>query len=270
MVSAGPGSAPDRRNEMAIADAKTGHRRFYRARRGQVAYGYSIGIVCLEYYLPFIPGDVGNASTYDFPVLYQEVKGATFDAIIARQDPAMAPLVVEAAQELLRQGVRAITSDCGYFGAYQRQVAEAVSVPVFLSSLMQAPLALAMLAPDRRLAVLVANGASLSDRVLERVGIVDTSRIVFRGLEDKTEFRRTVLDECGTLDADAVEREVVDAALEVQAEHPEIGAVLLECSDLPPYSAAVQAATGLPVFDWIGFINYVHQAVDAKPYTGSF
>ncbi len=254
---------------MAIADDETTGQRVYQARRGQVAYGYSVGIICLEYYLPFIPGDVGNASTYDFPVMYREVKGATFDAIIVRKDPAMAPLIVEAAQELVRQGVKAVTSDCGYFGAYQREVADAVPVPVFLSSLMQAPFIVSMLGPDRKVAVLVANGASLTDRVLERIGIVDTSRIVFRGLEDKTEFRRTVLDECGTLDVDAVEREVVEAALEVQAEHPEIGAVLLECSDLPPYSAAVQAATGLPVFDWIGFINYVHQAVDAKPYTGS-
>jgi len=254
---------------MTIADETTG-RRVYRARRGQVAYGYSVGIVCLEYYLPFIPGDVGNASTYAFPVLYHEVKGATFDAIIVRQDPAIAPLIVEAAQELVRQGAKAVTSDCGYFGAYQREVADAVPVPVFLSRLMQASLILSTLGQSRKLAVLVANGASLSERVLERIGIVDTSRIVFRGLEDKTEFRRTVLDECGTLDVEAVEREVVDAAVEVQAEHPEVGAVLLECSDLPPYSAAVQAATGLPVFDWIGFINYVHQAVDAKPYTGIF
>src|SRR5207237_171206 len=214
--------------------------------------------------------DVGNASTYDFPVLYHEVKGATFDAIIVRQDPAMAPLVIEAAQELVRQGVKAITSDCGYFGAYQREVAEAVPVPVFLSSLMQAPLVLSMLAPGQRLAVLVANGASLSDHFLEKVGIADKSRIGFRGLEDKPEFRRAVLDECGTLDAGLVEQEVVDAALEVQAAHPEVGAILLECSDLPPYSAAVQAATGLPVFDFVGFINYVHQAVDAKPYTGIF
>ena len=244
--------------------------RFYRARRGQVAYGYSVGIVCLEYYLPFIPGDVGNASTYDFPVLYREVKGATFDAIIVRQDPAMAPLIVEAAQELERQGVKAITSDCGYFGAYQREVAEAVSVPVFLSSLMQLPLVLSMLAPREKVAALVANGASLSDVFFERLGIVDTSRVVFRGLEDKTEFRRTVLEEVGTLDADLVEREVVEAALEVQAQHPDVGAILLECSDLPPYSGAVQAATGLPVFDWIGFINYVHQAVNAKPYSGTF
>jgi hypothetical protein len=254
---------------MAIADETTG-RRVYRARRGQVAYGYSIGIVCLEYYLPFIPGDVGNASTYDFPVLYHEVKGATFDAIIVRQDPAMAPLIVAAAEELVRQGAKAVTSDCGYFGAYQREVADAVPVPVFLSSLMQAPLILSTLGPTRKLAVLVANGASLSDRVLERIGVVETSRIVFRGLEDKPEFRRTVLDECGTLDVDAVEQEVVEAALEVQAEHAEIGAILLECSDLPPYSAAVQTATGLPVFDWIGFINYVHQAVAAKPYGGIF
>jgi hypothetical protein len=254
---------------MAIADERTGSR-FYRARRGQVAYGYSVGIVCLEYYLPFIPGDVGNASTYDFPVLYREVKGATFEAIIVRQDPAMLPLIVEAAQDLVRQGVKAVTSDCGYFGAYQREVAAAVPVPVFLSSLMQAPLVLSTLGQERKLAALVANGATLSDRVLERIGIVDTSRIVFRGLEDKPEFRKTVLDECGTLDVDAVEQEVVDAALEVQAEHPELGAILLECSDLPPYSAAVQAATGLPVFDWIGFIKYVHHAVNARPYTGIF
>src|SRR5207302_749298 len=133
--------------------------------------------------------------------------------------------IVEAAQELVRQGAKAVTSDCGYFGAYQREVADAVPVPVFLSSLMQAPLVLSTLGPSRKLAVLVANGASLSERVLERIGILDTSRIVFRGLEDKTEFRRTVLDECGTLDVDAVEREVVDAALEVQGEHPEVGAV---------------------------------------------
>jgi aspartate/glutamate racemase len=254
---------------MAIVDRGT-RGGTWQARRGQVAYGYSVGIVCLEYYLPFIPGDVGNASTYDFPVLYREVKGATFEAVIQRQDPAMAPLILDAAQELVRQGAKAITSDCGYFGAYQREVAAAVPVPVFLSSLMQAPLVLSMLAPEQRLAAFVANGATLSDRLLDRIGIVDRSRIVFRGLEDKTEFRRTVLDECGTLDVEAVEQEVVEAALEVQAEHPDVGALLLECSDLPPYSAAVQAATGLPVFDWIGFINYVHQSVVAKPYTGIF
>jgi hypothetical protein len=254
---------------MAIADRKT-RGDTYRARRGQVAYGYSVGIVCLEYFLPFIPGDVGNASTYDFPVLYREVKGASCDAIIMRQDPAMLPIVLEAAEDLVGQGAKAITSDCGYFGAYQREIADALPVPVFLSSLMQVPFILSMLGPHRKVAALVANGASLSSRVLDALGIHDTSRIVFRGLEDKTEFRRTVLDECGTLDVDAVEQEVVEAALEVQAEHLDVGALLLECSDLPPYSAAVQAATGLPVFDWIGFINYVHQAVVAKQYSGIF
>jgi hypothetical protein len=254
---------------MAIANRRTSGG-IYRARRGQVAYGYSVGIVCLEYFLPFIPGDVGNASTYDFPVLYREVKGATCDAIIVRQDPQMLPLVLAAAEDLVAQGAKAITSDCGYFGAYQREVADALPVPVFLSSLMQAPFILSMLGPNRKLAALVANGASLSERVLDAIGIDDRSRIVFRGLEDKSEFRQTVLDECGTLDADAVEQEVVEAALQVQEEHPDLGALLLECSDLPPYSAAVQAATGLPVFDWIGFINYVHQAVVAKPYTGIF
>src|SRR5207302_5143776 len=106
------------------------------------AYGYSVATVRPQYSRPSTAGDVGTASTYDFPVLYREVKGATFEAIIQRQDPAMAAPIVEAAQELARQGAKAITSDCGYFGAYQREVAAAVDVPVFMSSLMQAPLAL--------------------------------------------------------------------------------------------------------------------------------
>src|SRR5437879_13900190 len=101
---------------MAIADRRTSGG-MYRAHRGQVAYGYSVGIVCLEYYLPFIPGDVGNASTYAFPVLYHEVKGATFDAIIVRQAPAIAPLITDAARELVRQAAKSVTSDGGYLCA---------------------------------------------------------------------------------------------------------------------------------------------------------
>jgi hypothetical protein len=242
----------------------------YRARRGQVGYGFSIGVLMLECNIPFVPGDVGNASTYDFPVQYLLVPGATGDAVVRRQDPALTPRFTEGAQELVGQGVRAITGDCAYMGAYQRTVADAVEVPVFMSSLMQVPLTLSMLRSDQKLAVLVANGETVSDRLLEPVGIVGETRerCVIRGLEDKEHFSSVCLDEIGEIDVGRMEEEMVQTAQEVLEDEPSVGAFLLECSDMPPYSAAVQRATGLPVFDWIGFINYVHHAVVRKPYRG--
>lgn len=246
------------------------NRQVARAHRGQVGYGFSIGVLMLECNIPFIPGDVGNASSYRFPVQFRLVPGATTDAIVGRQDPALTPQFVEAARSLAAQGVRAITGDCAYMGAYQTAVAAAVDIPVFLSSLLQVPMVTSMLGPDRKLAVLVANGKTVSDRLLEPVGITKElqSRLVFKGLEDKTYFRAAVLDEAAELDVQRVEEDVVETASAVLAENPSVGAFLLECSDLPPYSHAIQRATGLPVFDWIGFINYVHHAVVREPYGG--
>lgn len=242
------------------------------ARQDQLGYGISIGILMLDCHIPFIPGDVGNASTYDFPVQFQEVQGATGDAVITRQDPAITPHFVEAARRLEAQGVRAITGDCAYMGAYQEAVAEAVEVPVFLSSLMQVPMVVAMLGRDQKLAVLVANGSTVSDRLLVPVGITGAlrNRLVIRGLEDKEHFRSVILDESGELDLSRMETEVVESAMQVLEDEPSVGAFLLECSDLPPYSHAIHRATGLPVFDWIGFINYVHHAVVPHPYQGFF
>jgi hypothetical protein len=264
-----PTTLADRAGDGVAAAPET---RSFSAQRGQVGYGFSIGVVMLDCNIPFVPGDVGNASTYDFPVQYLLVPGATGEAVIQRQDPALTPVFIETAEQLVGQGVRAITGDCAYMGAYQRSVADAIDVPVFLSSLMQVPLALSMLRSDQKLAVLVANGESVGDRLLEPVGIVGEARerCVFRGLEDKEHFRSVFLEEIGEIDVGRVEEEMVRTAHEVLEDDPSVGAFLLECSDMPPYSAAVQRATGLPVFDWIGFINYVHHAVVAKPYQGFF
>ncbi|NQN54326.1 hypothetical protein HPA15_07410 [Streptococcus suis] len=54
----------------------------------------------------------------------------------------------------------------------------------------------------------------------------------------------------------------------VRAKHPEIAAILLECSDLPPYAAALHRETGLPVFDFTTLINWVHSAVVRKKFYG--
>ncbi len=240
----------------------------YKARQGQIAYGFSIGILCLECNIPFIPGDVGNASSYAFPVQYLVVPGATTEALVYRRDPRLAESFIAAAQHLERQGVKAITGDCGYMAAYQPNVAAAVKVPVFLSSLMQVPLLTIMLGTGKKLGIIVGNSDTVDDRLLAMAGIVDSSSLVFGGLQNKPEFASAILEECGALDRPRLEAEVVDTAESLCRANPTIGALLLECSCIPPYSAAVQRATGLPVFDYIGFINYVHSAVVRTDYVG--
>jgi hypothetical protein len=235
-----------------------------------LAYGYTIGMLCADWNIPFVPGDLNNATTFDFPVRYLAVEGASGAQVLTGDASAYDELFVAAAKQLEAEGVRAITGNCGYMAAYQEVVAAAVSVPVFMSSLLQAPLLLRMLRPDQRLGVLVANGGGISEAVLRGAGVADAARLNIWGLDDKPHFNEVILREIGSLDEDRIRSEVVEAAVEAVEADPTVGAILLECSDLPPYARSVHEATGLPVFDWAGFIRYVHDAVAPRSYSGAY
>lgn len=240
----------------------------YHARPGQVAYGYAIGMLCAEWNIPFVPGDLNNANTFAFPVRYETVPGASGADVLRGDGSAFADLMVEAARKLEAEGVRAITGNCGFMVEFQDYVAARVNIPVFLTSLVQLPMLLQMVGSHRTLGILTANSAGLGDAEFARVGVHDTSRIRVRGLENYPHFNDVVLKELGTLDEDRMRSEVVQAALELQAANPDLGAFMFECSDLPPYAKAVSDATGLPVFDWANFINYVYNATVPHNYTG--
>jgi hypothetical protein len=235
-----------------------------------LAYGYTIGMLCAEWNVPFIPGDLNNATTFPFPVRYLEVQGASGAQVLTGDAGAYDELFVSAAKQLEAEGVRAITGNCGYMAAYQDVIAAAVDVPVFMSSLLQAPMLLRLLRPDQRLGVLVANGAGISEAVLHGAGITDPSRLHIQGLDHKPHFNEVALQETGSLDEDRIRAEVVETAVETVEADPSVGAFLLECSDLPPYARSVREATGLPVFDWSGFIRYVHDAVEPRTYHGTY
>jgi aspartate/glutamate racemase len=225
-------------------------------------------MLCAEWHIPFIPGDLNNANTFGFPVRYLSVSGVSGADVLSGSDPSYEKLFVDAAQRLEAEGVRAITGNCGFMGTYQDAVADAVSIPVFMSSLMQAPLLTRMLGTRKRLGVMVANFAGVTDHLLATSGINDPNRVVLKGLEDRAHFNEVIIQEVGTLDESLMSGEVVETALQMVRDDPSIGAFLLECSDLPPYSAAVSLATGLPVYDWAGFIRYVHDAAVPRTYRG--
>lgn len=242
----------------------------YEARPNAQSYGHEVGVLLIACLNPFPPGDVGNASTYDYPVLYETIYDVTIDKLVNEGDRSMAPAVIAAARKLRDHGVKAITSDCGYMLLFQKEVAAALDIPVMLSSLLQLPFIASTLAPSASIGVICANKARLLPSLLEEAYPVQTRAVHITGLEDAPAFRHGILDEKGSLDSDAVEKEVVERAVRLVDEHPEIGAILLECSNLPPYAAAVQRATGRHVFDFITMIDYMQAAGRRRAYTGGY
>ena len=239
----------------------------YETRPTADAYGYSVGILLLDFRGAFVPGDVGNATTYGYPVLFKTVPGAS-SARIFRGDPELERAVIECAQELEAQGVKGISSDCGFFVNYQDVVAKAVGVPVFLSSLIQVPLVASFVGKSRSIGVITADSRALGNRVLELSGVDPDRHVVVRGLQDQPNFAYSALGEGDTLDTDAIEAETVEVAKEMVADNPDMGAIIIECSMLPPYSKAVQEETGLPVFDFINMIDYCQRGTHQQAYHG--
>lgn len=232
-----------------------------RVQGGSNLYGFSVGILVLDTQFPRIPGDIGNAATFDFPVRYQRVAGVTSEAVVRGGAPELLPRFVEGAQVLEREGVRGITTSCGFLAKFQSELAGAVRIPVFTSSLMLVPLVQRMLPPDRAVGVMTVDACSLRREHFAGAGIDSEASLVVAGLETEKEFTRLLLDDQLSLDVEAARQEHVTVARRMTAEHPEVGAIVLECTNMPPYRAAIQAATGLPVFDITTLLGMFHDAV---------
>jgi Asp/Glu/hydantoin racemase len=185
-----------------------------------------------------------------------------------RADPAIADDLLNTVKHLVeKEGCRAICSACGFFGNFHKQIAEAVNVPVALSSLVQAPWIKSTLKKDQKIGVLTANVDSVTASLLANCGIENPDYMVFKGTLHTKEFSCVVTMK-GSFDNAIAKQEIVQCAKELVAEHPDIAAILLECSDMPPYASYIQRAVGLPVFDFITLIKWLHNATMQRPYQG--
>lgn len=227
-----------------------------RGRRGggKSVYGASVGILMLETRFPRIPGDVGNADTWPFPVLYRVVRGASPDRVVRRGAAGLLDAFVEAGKELVRIGADGLTTSCGFLALHQAELARACGAPVAASSLMQAATVEALLPPGKRVGILTVSRASLTEEHLSLAGAPLDAPIA--GTDEGREFTRVILDDEPALDVERARQDVVDAARGLVDRHPEVGAVVLECTNMCPYSADVAEAVGLPVYDFVSFVHW--------------
>lgn len=238
-----------------------------RMMQGQQISGYSVGILYIEdAFYPMVPGNVLNAYTYDFPVRMRAVPGLQQHRLFSA-DPTIADDLIQLGGHMIeKEGIRALSSACGFFGNFQKVVAESLDIPVALSSLVQMPWIKGMLKPGQKVGILTANESAITDSLLENCSIHSRADMVIKDLRHAPEFS-AILEYRGQFDNGIVRTEVVNAALELLGE-ADIGAILLECSDMPPYASVIQRATQLPVFDFVTLIKWLHTATHQMPYRG--
>lgn len=241
-------------------------------RGGFTNYGQEIGVLMLDTIFPRVPGDIGNAYTYSFPVRYKVVKGAKTHLIMGNEpDTDLLPPFIEAAQELEREGVRAITTSCGFLAPFQKQLAEAVGIPVFTSSLILVPMVRAMLSSNKKIVIFTERAENLNERHFNGAGwSAQDIPVIIRGMKEDAVFPSVFIGNRPELDTDILKREMEEMSQEVIAEHPDIGAIVLECTNMGPFSASIQSIAGVPVFGINNLLELIHYAVSSpsflKPY----
>ena len=216
-----------------------------------------IGILMLETHFERVHGDLGHAPTWPFPVLYRVVRGASAQRVVMEPVADLLPAFVNAARELVQQGAAAIATSCGFLALFQRDLAAAVRVPVATSALLQVAPVQALLPPGQRVGVITIHAATLTHAHLQAVGAPTDTPVV--GVEPGGElFRVLVRAEKNELDRRRAEHDVLAAGRALRAQHPDVGAIVLECTNMPPYAAALQAALGVPVYDVYSLITWLH------------
>jgi hypothetical protein len=230
-----------------------------KVRGGKSVYGAALGILMLDARFPRIPGDMGNAATWPFPVLYRVVRDATPDRVVRGGAVGTREAFIAAARDLVRDGADGITTNCGFLSLFQRDLAEAVGVPVAASSLMQVDLVNRLLPPGRRAGILTISGSSLTPAHLAAAGVPEGTPI--GSTEGGREFTRVILGNEEELDVELARADNVEAARALARAHPDLGAIVLECTNMVPYAADIRAATGLPVYSVFSFIRWFHESL---------
>lgn len=246
------------------------------SRKNHCCYGMGLGIMILDDVYPGLPGDVRNASAYPFPIQYEIVEGIDIQALCYAEDktPCLEP-ILRAARKLERMGCRAIAAECGFFSYFQREVAAAVNLPIFMSSLLQVPFAQQLIGPERTVSIITAD-AHLSPEHLTPVGIDMNSNFEVMDMTDHMpdmEFHKLWSGSYGdpenpSLRYSVAESQIVEVVSQYVAENPQIGSLVLECTGYQPFARAIQRVVDMPIYSWGTLLDYAYATTVHRDYYG--
>ncbi len=239
--------------------------------RSSYYFGENVGLLVFRPWYPCIaqPGHQANMLTYDFPVRLKFVE-QPFDSLPFHESPdSRRGWNVEEWQrravELQEEGVRAIVCGCGLTGSIQSVLQSAVEIPVYTSSMLFVPELVSGLSTGKRLGVITVGESFLrahGGALFHECGIdEETMPLAVAGMYESQWVEEWVTMASDDFDPALLEHAVVSVAKKLVADYPDVGMILLECTDMPPYAEAVRRATGLPVFDPVDMVKRVNALV---------
>ena len=210
--------------------------------------GAFLGVLMLQTRFPRLPGDIGHPESFGVPTRRLVVEGALAGKVVQEaaglRASGLLDLFVAAAQRLASEGAAAITTSCGFLVLFQRDLQAAVPVPLVTSSLTMLP---ALLQERAQVGVLTISAERLGPEYLEAAGVPAGRRrdVIVEGMPPGGEFARVIFGDRPRMEAAKVQAEAIAAARRLQARAPGLDRLVLECTNLPPYAHAIEAATGL-------------------------
>jgi len=227
-----------------------------------------LGVLCWERkgcpkgleQLESLTGNSTNPLTYPFPVLFEKVTGANYQSILVSPDVRLVSPMLEAAESMIDRGVKAIITSCCFNAIFQKKLARDLKVPVFTSALLQIPLIRPSLG-GKKLLIITASKQDLKPEHFHAIDVMDMRGIEIYGMEEMPEWSKISRSPDMPLSLEKVEDEVVSVAAVAQQEHPDLGAILLECTDLPPFADTLRKTFNMPVYDLLTMVTLIHESI---------
>lgn len=220
----------------------------------------AVGILMLETNFPRPPGDIGHERTWDFPVRMRTVGGASANKVVHQNPSALLDAFIGVGRELVADGCAGLATSCGFLSLMQDALKDALGVPFASSPLMQLPMIEATLPAHQKAGVLTISEESLSPAHLRAVGARASTAIA--GPPRTGAFAGAIFDDTPEMDFTACRQEVCDTAQRLVSDNTGIGAIVLECTNMAPYAAAITARTGRPVYSIVSFLNWFQAGLE--------
>ena len=214
----------------------------------------AVGVLMLETNFPRPLGDIGNEQTWDFPVRFRTVGGASAQKVVLEDPRALLDGFVQVGRELISDGCTGLTTSCGFLALMQDELKDALGVPFASSPLMQLPLIEALLPTNKEASILTISKESLSAAHLRAAGARDD--VPIEGLPRSGTFATAIFDDSPEMDFATCRTEICETAERLVSRRETVGAIVLECTNMAPFAADIAKITGRPVYSIVSFLNW--------------
>ncbi len=239
-----------------------------RMKGGYTSYGQYIGILMMDTVFPRLIGDIGNARTYKVPVRYYTVRNLSTDKLNASNvEKLLLQPFIDAARELEKEGCRAITTSCSFLSGFQKQLADAVNIPVFTNTLILAPFIKTMLNSKKKIGILTEKAELFYDDYFNQLGWSSKDiPVCITGMPEDSPFSQVFIEDNLEADLEVLENSVREMTIRHMEQNPDTGAIILECTNLAPFTNLIQSISGVPVFGINQLLEYIDSCILAPNY----